>query len=142
MIARLKLYRNTLTILLLSIALPPAASNIATDPAAARERAGELAAAGELRQAHAIYADLVEAYPENIEDQLALGRIQLERGQAYAATRPLEAAKAIDSDREGIYRLLRNAYLASGQSERAYGILQEARTRFGEQPWMKGEAQP
>lgn len=91
MIARLKLYRNTLTILLLSIALPPAASNIATDPAAARERAGELAAAGELRQAHAIYADLVEAYPENIEDQLALGRIQLERGQAYAATRPLAA---------------------------------------------------
>lgn len=109
----------------------------AQDPAADFAEARQYANNGELRQALAIYESLAADYPDNAEYLAELGRTQLSLKRALAATWSLKDAIAADPQHEEAYRLLLQAYFQSGQSERAYGILQEARKRFGERPWME-----
>lgn len=123
---------------LAATALPAADRASATDPdpAAAQARAQQLAADDRPREALAIYESLAESYPDNAEYLTALGRLQMRLNRALAASWTLQDAIAADPDHEQAYRLLKQAYYAAGQSERAYGILQQARQRFGERPWM------
>lgn len=107
------------------------------DDAAAFARARQYADNNQPREALKIYESLTESYPDNADYLTELGRTQLELKRALAATWSLKDAIDADPQKEAAYRLLINAYLQSGQSERAYEILQEARQQFGERPWME-----
>lgn len=110
-----------------------AAQDLAEDFTQARQHADN----GQLHKALAIYESLAANHPDNAEYLTELGRTQLGLKRALAATWSLKDAIAADPQREEAYRLLLKAYFESGQSERAYGILQEARERFGDRPWME-----
>ena len=127
---------NSLLLTCLSTPLMAAAMDDG-DPAKTRAQAEQLLAAGKPEEALAIYETLVEAQPDNAEYLTGLGHAQLRDHQALAATRTLREVIDRHPNHEPAYPLLQQAYYASGQSERAFSILQEARERFGERPWMK-----
>lgn len=125
-------------LLLISLAVPLTAAGMDDhDPARDRVAAEQLLAADKPEEALAIYEQLVEAHPDNAEYLTGLGRAQLQDHKALAASRTLRAVIDRHPNHEPAYPLLQQAYYASGQSERAFSILQEARERFGEQPWMQ-----
>lgn len=121
------------------LGLPAAFPVLATsgDDAAAFDRARQYADNNQPREALKIYESLAESHPDNADYLTELGRTQLQLKRALAATWSLKDAINADPQKEEAYRLLLNAYLDSGQSERAYEILQEARKQLGERPWME-----
>ena len=124
-------------LLLVGLAVPlTAAATDGPDPAPDRADAEQLLAADKPEAAMAIYEKLIAAEPDNPDYMTGLGRAQLQDHQALAASRTLREVIDKHPDHEPAYPLLKKAYYASGQSERAFGILQEARERFGERPWM------
>lgn len=126
------------TLLLLGLLTgAPSLAAATGDAGAALAEARQHADDGRLREALAIYESLAETHPDNAVYLTGLGRTQLQLKRALAATWSLQDAIAADPEKEEAYQLLLQAYLESGQSERAYEILQEARKQFGDQPWME-----
>lgn len=118
-------------------ALPLAAVDISGNPQAAFAEARQYLEKGKPREALSIYEALAEAQPNNADYLTELGRTQIILKRALPATWSLRSAIEADESHEEAYRLLVKAYVESGQSERAFEILQEARQRFGEQSWMQ-----
>ncbi|MCS3903127.1 putative Zn-dependent protease [Methylohalomonas lacus] len=121
-----------LTLLGLLFLCPPLLAGPAADFDLAEERVTD----GDLRAALDIYEQLAADHPDNADYLLELGRTQLAMNRALPASRTLREVTELDPDREAAYRLLRQAYYASGQSEQAYAVIQEARERFGDRPWL------
>lgn len=114
-----------------------AAMDVSHDPQSVLNTARQHLDNDEPRAALPLFEALTETYPDNAEYLTGLGRTQLALKRALRATWTLQEAIETDEKHEEAYRLLLKAYFASGQSERAYEILQEARKQFGERPWME-----
>lgn len=106
-------------------------------PEGSYQQARTLAQAGRVGEARAIYEQLVEAYPDHPDYLLGLGQTRLWLGEAGSAVEPLERARLLAPDYEDVYRVLLQSYEQGGRTEDARDLRADARTRFGDRPWLE-----
>lgn len=90
-----------------------------------------LAGAGEYAEAEALYAELVQTWPDNADYLLGLGQVLLWSGRATAAIPRLEQARDAAPEYADIYPALARAYDETGQVELAATTRRLAAERFG-----------
>ena len=91
------------------------------------EQALEQRSAGQFDAAIGSLKELLQEQPENVSARGLLGQIHLLKGDALSASKELERARSLGDDTEQVRRLLVNAWLMQGDTER---ILEEVPEDF------------
>ena len=91
------------------------------------EKALEQRSAGQFDAAIASLKELLQEQPENVSARGLLGQVHLLKGDALSASKELERARSLGDETEQVRRLLVNAWLIQGETER---ILEEVPEDF------------